>query len=309
MKKKYNIMTVLNSDYFEFGKMFVNSFYDVVDIEAVNCLYIFDTGLNDLHKAYLEGFPKLKIVSTNLRTKHTALHDKDWCKNVYSKTQFLLDIVEQDKLPTIMIDSDCLFIKNFLEDVPANHDFIVCKRDDRDSFCEHIASYFVVNSIENASVFINEWREEMYYGTENHKESPALSRLVYKNKHDVGFIAEDIISYTGREITDTVYIAHMKSAPDLKTIYQRVHQSHLKVYCDKYLTDAPLIGAEEFLKKYPEGCKSVLEEKKEAGKEDVLKNLTPAQRALLVQRLKKERMLLAEEKACSTNIEQEVVMQ
>lgn len=288
MKKQYNIMTVLNSDYFDFGKLFVNSFYDVVDLDLVHYLYIFDTGLSDMHKAYLEGFPKLKIVSTNLQTKHTELHDKDWCKNVYSKTQFLLDIVEQDKLPTVMIDSDCLFVKNFLEDMPDNHDFIVCKRDDRESYCEYIASYFIVNSIENAEAFIKEWREEMYYGTENHKESPALSRLVYKEKYDVGSIAEDIISYTGTEITDDVQIVHMKSAPNLKTIYQRVHQPHLKEYCDKYLTDAPIIGAEEFLKKYGEGCKSLVEEeKKPKSKEDLFKNLTPAQRALLLQKLKR----------------------
>ena len=209
MKKQYNIMTVLNSDYFDFGKMFVNSFYDVVDLESVNCLYIFDTGLNDMHKAYLAGFPKLKIVSTSLQTKHTALHDKDWCKNVYSKTQFLLDIVEQDKLPTVMIDSDCLFVGNFLENIQCDNDFIACKRDAKDSFCEYIASYFIVNSIENAKPFIKEWREEMYYGTENHKESPALSRLIYKKKYDVGDVAEDIVSYTGNQI---VHNSHEISA-------------------------------------------------------------------------------------------------
>lgn len=288
MEKQYNIMTVLNSDYFDFGKMFVNSFYDVIDLNRVNCLYIFDTGLSDMHKAYLECFPKLKIVSTNLQTKHTALHDKDWCKNVYSKTQFLLDIVEQDKLTTVMIDSDCMFVKDFLEEMPEDHDFVTCKRDDKDSFCEYIASYFIVNSVEKADAFIKEWREEMYYGTENHKESPALSRLIYRNKYDVGSIPEDIISFTGRELNDNVQIVHMKSAPDLKTVYQRIHQPHLKDYCDKYLLDAPLIGAEKFLEKYPEGCKSATEEvSKEKSKEDLFKNLTPAQRAVLLQKLKK----------------------
>ena len=80
----------------------------------------------------------------------------------------------------------------------------------------------------------------------------------------------------------------MKSAPDLKTVYARVHQPHLKDYCEKYLTDAPLLNGDKFLEKYPEGCKSLAEEPvKEKSKEDLFKNLTPAQRALLLQKLKK----------------------
>lgn len=275
--EKYNVMTVLNSDYFDFGKMFVNSFYDVMNLEKLNKLYIFDTGLSERNKAYLSGYPKLEIVSTNLMTKHTNLHDEDWCKNVYSKTAYLLNIINQDLIPTIMIDSDCMFVKDFTDILPKDNNFIVCKRDVGNSFCEYIASFFAVMNPSAASDFIKEWREEMYYGTENHKESPALSRLVYKKTYEVSELAEDLISCTKEDLSEDTYIVHMKSTNTLRTVEQRVKQPHLMNYCDKYLTEIPLIGKEKFMKQF----------KSKVKQNNVLQSLTPAQKALLLQKLKK----------------------
>ena len=42
---KYSINTVLNSDYMTFGKIFINSLYDKVDMDKVNFVFILDIGL------------------------------------------------------------------------------------------------------------------------------------------------------------------------------------------------------------------------------------------------------------------------
>lgn len=276
--EKYNIMTVLNSDYFDFGKMFVNSFYDVMNLKRLNKLYIFDTGLSKRNKAYLSGFPKLEIVSTNLVTRHNNLHDEDWCKNVYSKTLYLQKIINKDQLPTIMIDSDCMFVKDFIDILPENKDFIVCKRDVENNFCEYIASFFAVINPSAATNFIKEWREEMYYGTENHKESPALSRLIYKEIYEVSELKEDLISCTKAYISKDTYIIHMKSTSMLRTVEQRVKQSHLINYCNKYLLEVPMIGKEDYVKQVEQTTKK---------QNNVLQNLTLDQKIKLLQKIKK----------------------
>ncbi len=282
---KYNVMTVLNSDYFDFGKLFVNSFYDNIDLSMVNKLYVYDTGLSPIEKIYLESFPNLEVVSTPLKTKHIALHDAEWCKNVYSKTAFLLQVVEKDELPTVMVDSDCIFIRDFFKLLSPDFDFIVCKRNGKGAFSEYIASFFVIHSIEKSSEFIKDWREKMFLGTESHKESPALSEIVYKGKYNIGELAEEVISHTGTDMSESVKIVHMKSTTELRTVGQRIRQPHLQSYAEKYLTECPLIGAENFLSK--KAIAQQLNQEMDKDKSDnSLKKLSPQQRALLLQRLK-----------------------
>lgn len=285
----FNVMTVLNSDYFDFGKLFVNSFYDNVDLSRIHKLYVYDTGLSEDDKKYLSVFPQMEVVSTGLNTKHGMLHDEDWRRNVYSKTAFLLQVIEKDSLPTVMIDSDCLFLSNFVDLIPENYDFVACRREEQEAFCEYIASFFVINSIEKASDFIREWREEMYYGTENHKESPALSRLIDKGGYHVYGIKEDLVSYTGTEITEDITIAHMKSTRGLRTVEQRVNQPHLKAYREKYLTQLPIAAVGTAYEAMFRETASAAVQEQLLGKDrpSVLDNISPEKRALLLKRLKK----------------------
>ncbi|WP_338555614.1 hypothetical protein [Paenibacillus sp. KS-LC4] len=285
----FNVMTVLNSDYFDFGKLFVNSFYDNVDLSRIHKLYVYDTGLTEDDKKYLSVFPQMEIVSTELNTKHVLLHDEDWRKNVYSKTAFLLQVIEKDSLPTVMIDSDCLFLSDFTHLIPENADFVACHREEQEAFCEYIASFFVINSIEKASSFIREWREEMYYGTETHKESPALSRLINKGGYQVYAIKEDLVSYTGTELTADITIAHMKSTRGLRTVEQRVNQPHLKAYKEKYLTDIPIaaVGTALSAMFLEAASEAALEQSSSKERPSALDKLSPEKRALLLKRLKK----------------------
>ena len=284
---KYNLMTVINSDYFDFGKLFVNSLYDRIDLANIHKLYIYDTGLAERDRKYLSVFPQMEVIPTQLNTKHLLLHDEDWRKNVYSKTAFLLQVIEKDALPTVMIDSDCLFLSNFIDLINPDYDFIACRREEKDAFSEYIASFFVINSMAKAEEFIKDWREEMFFGTENHKESPALSRLINKGKYNVGFLPEDLVSYTGTKINEATRIAHLKSAIELKTVEQRINQPHLKMYIEKYLTPNPIVAAEMDWEADPVCSKNVTSDETKEPINPCLRNISPQKRALLLKRLRK----------------------
>ena len=62
---KYNIITVLNEDYMSFGILFISSFFDNVNLDNINKIYIFDTGLMPKSIEYLNLFPKVNFVATN----------------------------------------------------------------------------------------------------------------------------------------------------------------------------------------------------------------------------------------------------
>ena len=52
---KYNVFTILNSSYIKFGKIWINSLYDKVDINKIENIFIGDTGLYKEDKNYLEN--------------------------------------------------------------------------------------------------------------------------------------------------------------------------------------------------------------------------------------------------------------
>ena len=110
---KYNIITVANEEYKDFLKLFVNSLFENVDMENINKVYIFDTGLSKETKEYVNHFPSFDLVDTQMIIESKELHDSGWAENTYSKTKFLRQILKKDSLPTFMIDSDCIFVEGF----------------------------------------------------------------------------------------------------------------------------------------------------------------------------------------------------
>ena len=58
----YNIFTTLNSGYYKFGQIFINSLYKNINLNKVNKIYIADTGLDLNHKKYLMSFNKSWIL-------------------------------------------------------------------------------------------------------------------------------------------------------------------------------------------------------------------------------------------------------
>lgn len=227
-----------------FGKLFINSLFDNVDFTFINEIFICDTGLSKDSKAYLCLYPRVKLIETGMNTHGAKMHDKDWEKNVYSKTSFLLNNVEQTKTPTIMLDSDSLFLSDFFDLIDPSVDLIACRRS-RQGFSRHIGSFFVINNPEKSIGFLRTWIQEIKHGetapnAPSSKESPALSRTIDTTSENIKIseLSEELVSYfsyEGYAPHDNVRIMHLKSDFGRETIEKRIDQPYVAQYARKYL--------------------------------------------------------------------------
>jgi len=232
----YNMMTVANETYKDFLKLFVNSFYERMDFEQVNNLYIYNTGLSQETVDYLKCFPKVVVKPTNINSQSAAIHDKGWKLNTYSKTRFLLDLLVEERLPVCMIDSDCIFLDNFEDLINFEKDFAVCDRD-REGFSRHIGSFFFALNVEKSVNFITKWIsnvEKLQNETNmKHCESPALTKTIVENDYDYQEIAEQKVSAIWPDKSSR--IAHLKSDYYATTVEKRLNLPHALPFKERYI--------------------------------------------------------------------------
>ena len=55
----------------------------------------------------------VEIIDSKYNTNDTQLWSKDWLNNISSKTELLRNLVSEQDLPIVMIDADCMFVKDF----------------------------------------------------------------------------------------------------------------------------------------------------------------------------------------------------
>ena len=110
---KYNLITVSNSEYFPFAELFITSLYENINLNNLDKIFIFDTGLTYSERNFLESFSRVEIKETDIVAPFDEVHGENWGKNVYSKTKFLLSTLEETNTPTLMIDIDCVFSARF----------------------------------------------------------------------------------------------------------------------------------------------------------------------------------------------------
>lgn len=233
---KYNILTVCNEDYAPFIKLFVNSMFELIDISNVEKVFIFNTGLSQETINYLNSFPKIDIVKTDIHAGSSKIHDEGWKKNTYSKTKFLLETLEKTKFPTLMIDSDCIFVEDFEDLLDFQKDFSVCVRD-RQGFSRYIGSFFAALNVEKSIDFLKKWivNIDVLQRTTKmkHCESPALVKTVDETDFQVLEIEEQIISAVFPD--DSSKIIHLKSDYYAMTIEQRLNLKHAQPFVRRYL--------------------------------------------------------------------------
>lgn len=233
---KYNIITVANEGYKDFLKLFVNSLFENVDMQNINKVYIFDTGLSKETKEYINLFPSFDIVDTQMVTKFKEIHDSGWATNTYSKTKFLKQTLEKDSLPTFMIDSDCIFAEGFENLIDFDKDFVACDRN-RDGFSKHIGSFFGALNIENSLNFLNKWIDNISFlqqeGKLKHCESPALSKTISETDFNIQEIEETLVSAVFPDESSRIY--HLKSDYYALTIESRIQLPHAKPFVLRYL--------------------------------------------------------------------------
>ena len=246
----YNIFTVLNEGYILFGKLFVSSIFDKIDLDNINQIIIGDTGLSQESRNYFNQFPKIRIIDAGFQTEYNRIHDKDWKKNVYSKAKLLLRTIEEynEFIPTIMIDADCIIIEDFLPLLEGEYDIAPCLRSQigrtpgHQADSTHIGSFFVAKT-ENSLPFLKEWIAEIPrippnpQGHPIPQESPALSHTCasYQKKILIRNIDERIASNIEFVTPLFAKILHLKSDWLYMTIDQRIRQPRCAYYVSRYL--------------------------------------------------------------------------
>jgi hypothetical protein len=223
----------------KFGKLWLNSMHNNVDMTKVRAIFIVDTGLNEEDYKELSKYEKIKIIKSDLHLKDTSDVDKRnsiWLQHVLKKTEFLYKVVcaNQDDLPIVMIDNDCMFLRDFSEMIDKEYDIQVCKRSYREED-NWIASFFVINNTEKGKKFLQLWREEMRdlmisRPERGWFESYALNTLLNKLAQEetkeikVGNLETKIISCERPEQYDETEtkIVHFKGNHDKSNISSRL---------------------------------------------------------------------------------------
>jgi hypothetical protein len=225
----YNIMAVFNSSYFPFGKVWINSLYDKNDMSNVPKVFIVDTGLKEEEREYfLSKGDEVYIYDTKLKTDYNdgGAWGRGWQENVGSKTIVFKHLLEVTKLPLVMVDGDCIFVKDLEPLIDSNYDIQLCKRD---AGTPYLGST-VIGQPRNATLdFMTLWIDRIETKPTNvPRESPSLSEIVEEKNHfaNVGDIDRILVStHWESEFSDNTHIIHLKTDIADRKIETRIRKS------------------------------------------------------------------------------------
>jgi len=227
MENKYNILFTLNSSYLTYGKLFINSLYDNNDMDKVDTVYLADTGLTDIDKEFFNRFPHIKILETNVVSDFNegGTWGKGWSSSVVSKTQSLYKILKDSSIPVMMIDADCIILKDLSSLINPQMSIQICCR--KPHQIPYLGSFIIIHPDGDGKAFMAKWINNINntQGT-TAKESPNLSTTVSEQSH---IKIEDIprlkvSCYNKEEYNPDVYIIHLKGG----SLSNDIEQDHKK---------------------------------------------------------------------------------
>ena len=230
----YSILTSLNSAYFDFGKVWINSLLANVNMDNIDYIFIADTGLTNDHKEYFSSKSgRVVIIDTGINTSlQGGIHGKEWLDVVCNKTKILNHIYSEYKKPIMMTDADCMFIKDPYHLVDTGWDLQACFRGWNHQHASFLGSFIILNT-DAGSEFVDKWYEEQVTIVTPNKESPALTKAVIKHtsalfydknsKYKVGVVEDKIVNCNFRnELLDNTVLIHFKSGGSTKNMKQRI---------------------------------------------------------------------------------------
>lgn len=240
----YNVLTVSNKSYQEFLIYFINSLLKNCELNNINKIYILDNGIDNHVINELSNKNKKIIFLKNENRSHNITYSgwsNDWGYNVDTKTLFLKNILEKDKIPSFLIDVDCFFMKNFTDVIDFEKDVIVCDRGYSDN--PIIASFIYLNYNEKSLNFLNRWIEEQSLMTSYPKETKCLNKTIkLLNKEcNIGVLDFKIINFyyepKDQDELNKIYIIHLKGAVKKDTFEEEIKNrlNRLDCFVDKTL--------------------------------------------------------------------------
>lgn len=251
-QKNYNIFFILNSPYFTFGKILIKSIYKNCNTEDICKIYILDTGLSEAEKKYLKSFDKVELLDSGLTTNFTnGSWSEDWHINIALKLKILKSIVEQISEPILMIDGDCMVMKDLGELLSFGGDIQLCYRGDTDPETPYLGSYVgILNT--NGLLFIDDCITDMENSANRYlegkiwpKESKAMSRVAmsYKklNKLNIKDFSLSEVSEFSSDNIGNCHIVHFKgstlSSTTEELIQSRIYNRGFGPYVSEYLDE------------------------------------------------------------------------
>lgn len=239
----YNLFTVLNSAYMPFGKIWINSLHELSDIERIKKIYILDTGLLPKDLEYIKKFSRVEVVLSDINiinTSNALPRNSPWLQHVLRKTKYFRKVLKKDPTPLIMVDSDCMFLDNFLKHIDDTKDVLVCNRSYHD-YDNWIASFFVSNKQKEGLVFMNLWIKEMKQLMKDQPErgwfeSHSLNLCLQKNKKCViigDVYTKNVACEEPTQFDNNTSILHFKGTSNKTNFNERINRFSNVVNLDK----------------------------------------------------------------------------
>jgi len=246
---KYNLFFSLNSSYFVYGKMFIRSLYNVLDLTKIDKIVLADTGLTDDQRDFFRSFGKVVVLDTNIKADFNdgGTWGSGWQSVVTSKAKNLQKALSRYNQTTVMVDADCIFVQD-IANILYEDDIQLCYRGDENPKNPYLGSYVVFKPSDKSFNFLKCWINFIDTNeSARAKESPMLAKAVLEiGKDNVRNIPRKLVScYTKNEYdkaTSKPYIVHFKGGSLSSTIEadinKRVYGTHgFNKLVSKYLND------------------------------------------------------------------------
>jgi len=211
---KYNMMVVANASYFAFCELLVRSFMDNVDLDRVDKFFLVDVGLKREHVEFFSRWPRIHMISTDLKTSFSdgGTWGTGWQRTVAQKTLMLKQCMEKTQDPIVMIDADCIVVKDFSDLIDSSYDIQIAHRPSHT--VPYLASFVIAHQTAASRKFVQEWTMEVISRPiEGPREGPAFCAVADRLKKQVriGCIERRLVSaFNEREYSDGAYIIHLK---------------------------------------------------------------------------------------------------
>ena len=249
---KYSVYFTLNSSYIKFGRIWIESLHDKVNMNNVKNIFISDTGLKRKDREYFLNFDKVKIVDSGVISNFDeGTWGKGWHQSVTSKTKVLKELVKNNEEPIVMVDGDCMFLNDISHLINTDYDLQICHRPHLEQLgVAHLASFVSINN-KKCLDFIDEWIDEIKktsivdeQGKVKAKETPSLSRVVRNNinNYNIQNIPENWVSVMRlNEVTENSVIAHFKGS-DISNTFDELFEKRVigrgwENMVDKYIKE------------------------------------------------------------------------
>jgi len=249
--KKYNLFLVLNSPYFTFGKILIRSIYKQCDMSRIDKIYILNTGLLESELEFFKDYDKVEVLESGLDTGFNGgSWSEDWHTNISLKLRVLKSIVSQVNDPVMMIDGDCMVVKDLSTLIDKGGDIQLCYRGKTNPENPYLGSYVCILNKTPGISFIDDCIFEMENAPDRWldgklwpKESISIAKVAVQNKENsnIQTFNTSEVSEFDHENIDNCTIVHFKGKTHSYTqeelIKTRIYDRGFGEYVEEYLND------------------------------------------------------------------------